>query len=195
MTALAKYHHLRSQIKAGDIVLFRSNKLIPSRCIQWLDKAYYNHAGIVFEAEGRLFILDSNAPGVHPDFLSLRLKEYADFCIIRPLFNEEKVHQSLQQTFKKADKGIRYDYGLLVQIALYRLSGTKENFHSKNHFICSEFVRKYTNYLQPAPNCYTKPAMPTTFITPWDLLIYADKNFEVLFDESNKNSYRKAVTG
>lgn len=195
MRLIKKYTELREQIQHGDIVLFRGRGII-SGSIQWLDKSYYSHAGLVFMTGNRRFVLDSTGPGVHPDFLSLRMKEgHTDFCIIRPkVWHPLAINKAMDDVMNTAELGLQYDFALIFQIALFRLMGASQKHQSKRRCICSEFVRQYTAYLNPKPVCFTQPHVPTNFITPWDLLIYADTNqFEILFDNSSKTKYRKPI--
>jgi hypothetical protein len=189
---MKKYNELRNQITNGDIMLFRGEKFL-SRQIQKFDDAYYNHAGLVFESNNRFLILESNARGVNPDFLSGRIDEYIDFCIVRPVcWPETEILKAISTSFDKASEKIKYDVNLLLQIAIFRKTGISIDLDMENKDICSEFVRRYTRFLDPKPACYEKPHLPTDFITPWDFVIYSDSNeFEVLFDESNHSEYRK----
>jgi hypothetical protein len=190
---MKKYDDLRSQIRNGDIMLFRGESLL-SKQIQEFDDAYYNHTGLVFESNNRLFILDSNVKGVNPEFLSVRIDGYTDFCIIRPFkWDDDTISQAVAACFDKASiPHIKYDVNLLLQIAIYRKTGIRVGIDRENRDICSEFVRRYTRYLAPKPTCYEQPNLPTDFITPWDFIIYAnEKEFEVMFDNSERRKYRK----
>ena len=186
-----KYNKYRSEIKNGDIVLFRGAS-IQSRLIQKFDNAYYNHIGLVFESNKRLLILDSNAPGVNPDFLSSRMEENNDFCIISPIsWDENQIAEAVGAALDKAASHIKYDFDLLAEIAIYRETKIKLNLDNTNKDICSEFVRRYTSLLTPAPICFDPKNLPTPFITPWDFIIYADSTqFKIKFDDINHQDYR-----
>lgn len=179
-----KYKQTRSIIKNGDIILFRGNNIL-SKIIQKCDhNAYYNHSGIVFKKFGRLFILDSNQHGVHPDFLSARMEKYIDFFIISPKYAEKDINEALSNLFKQSEDGIKYDFSLLLKIAIYRKlfkvnKFKKDNY--KNKDICSEFVRRYLKILGITSYDYLK----TEWITPQDILRYYDKNkMELKFNDS-----------
>ena len=83
MNALLKYKAYRLFIKNGDIILFRGSDLI-DKAIQFADKAYFNHIGIVWKVGDRYLICDATGGrGVNIDFLSTRMKQEVDFEVIR----------------------------------------------------------------------------------------------------------------
>jgi hypothetical protein len=171
-----KYDSLRDQLLEGDIVLFKgSNRIMPT-LISFFDDAYYTHAGVIFEAHQRKMIIDSNAKGVRPDFLSLRMKEgYGDFCIIRPVKPElMAVYRALQ----RGDTGTKYDFLLLLRIAIIKKLGINlTGLGSKDRDVCSEFARFYSEYYG---NTFSK-----NLITPHDFvrLVGNDDLFVKLYDD------------
>jgi hypothetical protein len=177
-----KYAEARPYITAGDIILFRGKRLL-ARAIQYFDKAYYNHIGVVYECCGRLMIVDSMAKGVHPEFLSTRINEYQDFCVIIP--NSSIRDRALSEAFRKADEGIKYDYWLLPRIALSRKLRADFNKPSNmSRDICSEWVRRYTNFMQI--KCYSEYNVQIkNWITPEDFRRFAnDKEVKIFFDSA-----------
>lgn len=190
MADRSEYNQIRNEITNGDIILFRGSSLL-SRLIQYFDNAYYNHAGVVFASNNRLFILDANAHGVAPDFLSSRMKEYISFCIVRPnAWKPEQRSEALGTVMNKAERKIRYDFLLLLQIGIFRKTGIRIYLNNQQRDICSEFARRYLRFLVPLEKCYEK-ILGEDFITPWDLRIYASEQFKVLYDNSDKRKYRK----
>jgi hypothetical protein len=187
---MEKYLLNRSQIRQGDIILFRGNALI-SRAIRWLDNAPYNHAGLVFEAHGRKFVMESTGHGVNPRFLSVVMKKekYTDFCIIRPTaWTEEQVSAALESVFDASEQVIEYDHKLILQIAIKRLTNRDVRMDSQRLDICSEFARRYARLLEnPIADNFEVPRMPNDFITPWDFVLYAKPHFEVFFDDYRKD--------
>ncbi len=183
---MKKYQTHRDDIHVGDIILFRGDAFI-SKAIRWLDNAPYNHAAIVFEANGRKFIMESTRHGVNPRLLSVAIKQekYTDFCIIRPKsWSSDDVSIALTKAFKSAEKGIGYDFKLMLQIAIKRLTNTDVDWASKRQDICSEYAQRYTKKFEnPKADNYESPPMPNKFITPWDFVIYAKPHFDVLFNK------------
>lgn len=191
MKALEKYVIIRDEICNGDIILTRGTSWL-SKTIRFFDKSYYNHAGVVMKANDRLFIVDSNAGGVKPEFLSVRLKDNEDFCIIRPSFWAQKeIDRALNQWLDTVETGIKYDTMLLLQIAIYRSTGIKTHFGKDNKDICSEAARREVRCLAPKEKCYEFPFIKTDFITPWDFIVYADDKFKVLFNDCDMSKFRK----
>lgn len=142
-----KYTRIRPQITDGDLILFRGTKIV-SKIIQWADKSYYNHIGVVTERHGALFIVDANASGVQADRLSYRVDSYGNGCdltIIKPYNSMEIISGAMEKLLLRSDKKtIKYDF----------LNGTKELFNRKiknklkinadeNKDICSDFVSVY----------------------------------------------------
>ena len=191
MDIIKKYNEARPFISNGDLVLFHGKSLL-SRTIQKLDNCYYNHIGVVIESNNRLFIIDSNEGGVEPDFLSDRIKEYKDFCIITPLeWAPQQIENALGQVIDKSETHIKYDFFLLVKIAMYRKFGWKIKRHNENRDICSEFARRYLRYLEPETTCFEQPNLPYIFITPFDFLLYKDSNYNIKFNECDMTLFRK----
>lgn len=169
MNIQEKYNSARPYIKNGDLILFHSDKIL-GKLIQYFDKAYYNHVGIAWEANGRLFILDSNAPGVEPQFLSTRMNDYSDFCIVDLKFSPELKQACLDKIMDKSQIGIKYNFLRLLQIAIYKKLhlDIKRLDGGSNRAICSQFANEYTN-LFPV-NCYAKMCLAT----PQDFVRFAD---------------------
>ena len=181
MDIQAKYQQARPYIKNGDIVLMRGSHLL-AQTIQYFDSAYYNHIGVIFQSEEHFFIMDSTRKGVAPDFLSERIKGYADFCILSPKRTPEEINAALKQVFERGDIGTKYDFLLLPRIAIYKKLGLDiKKWGSDKRDICSEFTRYYTNDLNI--NCYKD----IQFITPQDFLRHRDpQEASLLFNDSTQ---------
>jgi hypothetical protein len=174
-----KYANRRAEIKHGDIILFRGSSIL-ARLIMYFDNAYYTHVGVVFEMGGRKFIIDSNSKGVHPDFLSDRIREYKDFCIIRPNLIV-KIYDAITQAMNRGEIGTKYDFALLLRIAIVRKTGINiTGLGSSGRDICSEFARFYSSFIADTP--YAK----LDNITPQDFVRHVndDSNFSIMFNDS-----------
>lgn len=149
-----KYQGYRPKIKDGDIILFRGNSLL-SRAIQILDKAYFNHVGVAYWFKGRLMIIDSNAIGVKPDFMSNRIRKYVDFCMIRPIAEKGAIDNALSKVFERAEEGTGYDFIKLINLGGLKLLANilkGRDFKARargeeNRDICSEFVQYYESFI------------------------------------------------
>ena len=153
-----KFNNYKLQAQNGDIILFRGTGII-AKLIQYFDKAYFNHIGIVYCPTGdnnQLMILDENGNGAHPDYLELRIEGYEDFGIIRPVYSKSLMHNitskdinnALTYLFNTSQFGIKYNFGRLLEIAIFRKTGKQFKFLDNPHRdICSEFVQLYTSEL------------------------------------------------
>jgi hypothetical protein len=147
-----KYKRLRKNIKEGDLILFHGKKAL-AKTIQESDSdAYFNHIGVVGEMGKALFIIDSNANGVHPERLSERVLSYedGDFIILR----SEKSNYHIQKAFSKLMKRqeaikIKYDFknGFLALINRWFKTKFKTKIKSDRN-ICSMFVLPYALELE-----------------------------------------------
>ncbi len=190
-TITKKYALVRSELKHGDIILFRGKGVV-ANLIFTVDSGYYSHIGIVFKSQERLFIIDSNKHGVSPKFLSTVIGESVDFCIVRPeTWREDIVMKALNKAMDAAEKNISYDFASILQIFLYRKLHITCKIDNDSRDTCSEFVRRYVRqFTDPSSACFEQSNIRTNFISPWDYILYADDQFEVLFDESKRSKYR-----
>lgn len=136
-----KYHRLRPILGACGLFLTRKNKLV-SKLIRHCDNgAEFSHVGIYFDFEDCYFAMDANANGVAPELLSKRIKECQDFCFIKPV----TIHvESLKNSIRSADKGIRYDFINGGKELFNRKFGTKLNIIRSNSMdICSDYVSEF----------------------------------------------------
>lgn len=144
-TNLEIYEDIRKNIKAGDIFLTRGDRWI-SRAIQIVDKAYYNHIGILdVTTANRILCLDSNEKGIEIDLFSKRIEDCLDFAIIRPEFSKSiERYEALEYAYKRLGDKIKYDFGMILRVGIRRL--TMIDFQSlgkDNRDICSEYVKQY----------------------------------------------------
>lgn len=178
-TLLLKYQTHRSEIKNGDIVLYRGPSMM-SKAIQYIDHAYFNHAGVVWipENSDRVLTLDMWSAGLTCVPLSRRMSGYTDFCVIRPkLICQEVVNHAVKTALGMWDgREVKYNYGLLFRIALIKETGIDiTGLGKKDNFICSQFAQYYVSLL--GIDTYKNVKL----ITPEDFMRFIDENFEILF--------------
>lgn len=156
MNILEKYELHRAELRDGDLMLFHGTHLL-AKIIQSSDKnengtnAYWNHIGIIFEKCGRLFIQDSNRPGVHPEILSERIKKYSsgDFCVLRPVAHGELIQAAMEHRFARAEEGIKYDFMGGLRGLIYRRWNKDLKFlGTAKRDICSEYTAPYALELE-----------------------------------------------
>lgn len=170
-----RYNTIRDSIKDGDIFLFRGTSFL-AHLIRFFDDAYFTHAGIAYWQYGRVMIIDSNAKGVRPDFISERIEEYIDFSILRMNTTPDKIREGMIKAFEKADAGIQYDFILLLKIAIYRKTGINiAQFGRNSCDICSEWARRVS--VLCGIKCYSQDVKQLQdFITPEDFIRHRDYN-------------------
>jgi hypothetical protein len=175
---MKKYDDLRAGIKTGDIVLFRGHSLL-SKGIQWVDKSYFNHAGIAYWVEDRLFVIDATSEGVKLESMSVRIKGYDDFAIIRVIsFNTEEMKNAISNLFHRIEADTTYGYAEFLRVFIYRKFGTDAPWipmHGQP--ICSELARDFL--VDAGVVSQSKITLPT----PQDLVRYLDKDLcQLMFD-------------
>ena len=173
---MKKYEENRHLIRTGDVGLMVGKSLL-SKSIQYFDNTKFNHVLIIFESFGRKFVVDSNAPGVHPEFLSSRMNKYIDFRILRPKRPEGKIISALKLLLTP-ENPIEYDFQLLLRIGIIRKTGLNlTGLGSKEKDICSEYFRKYSDILEMKEYNYEKLPL----ITPGDIDRYLNpENMEII---------------
>ena len=83
-TVPQKYIDNRDNIQNGDLILYRGNSMM-AKAIQYLDRAFYNHIGVVWKVEDpeskeyRILTLDMWSKGLVVVPLSERMSGYDDF--------------------------------------------------------------------------------------------------------------------
>jgi hypothetical protein len=141
-----KYARLRPLLRGGDIILFEGVKPV-SNIIRFSDNCKYTHVGVVLEAYGSLFIIDSNRDGVQPARLSERIEQYSkggNFIVKRALKGQDQINIEVSRLLKKTDRVIKYDFKNGTKSLINRLIGTKLKIDSDaDRMICSEFVKPY----------------------------------------------------
>lgn len=141
-----KYKENRHLIKNGDFILFSGTGII-ANTIKLSDQSYISHIGRVIKVYGRLLIVDSNANGNHPEWLSARINSYndnSDFCIIRSKGSFLEIENNVSNFLLQSDtEQTRYDFINGGKELLNRAFGFnfKINLNNKRH-ICSQSVRK-----------------------------------------------------
>jgi hypothetical protein len=177
-----KYNTIRDELKNGDIILYRGTSFM-AKSIQYFDKAYYNHVGVVWKPGDvtRVLTFDMWNKGLDCLPLSRRMDGYEDFCVLRPKVDENKVKYAVSIMLEEWDgRKIEYDYFLLLRIAMIKKTGLDlSGLGQKDKFICSEFVQYYCDKL--GLNTYSM----VNLITPEDFRRYVDENFEILYNNAS----------
>lgn len=147
-----KYKKNRHLIQHGDFILFSGTGIVAS-VIKEADDSKMSHIGLVIEVCGRFLIIDSNARGNHPEWLSSRVESYnpdSDFCILRSLKNKTDIDKAMNNfMIQSDDERTKYDFKNGIKELLNRQFGFNFKIKLDNkHHICSESVRKASEELQ-----------------------------------------------
>lgn len=180
MTIQDKYNGLRDKIKNGAILLVRGSSAL-SRTIQWADNAYFNHSALIFLAGERLMVLDANAQGVQPEFLSERINQYVDFCILNPLVDEKTVNNAVNLAIDKdLQRRFKYDFKLLPKVLVAKKLNLPINHNLEtNRSICSVFTGYHYGMLIGEYN-WVNESLKKDYFTPQDHLRFISDKWQRL---------------
>lgn len=156
------YAEVRDKIRNGDIVLFRGRSLI-SRCICWLTRSTYSHAGVVGWWNNHLMVLEAVSKGVVATRLSSIVNGYpgsAELWTSDKDIDREEIVRAAQMLLGRS-------YSMMKVFALGRriiyggMKG-KDPDESPDGFLCSEFVSRVwraggLDLKEDAPDRFTKP--------------------------------------
>lgn len=130
-----------SNLKTGDILLYRSNSLL-SRLIRYFS-GKYSHAGLVMDSWGKLFIAEADKEGVVANKVEQSIKG-CEILVLRPKyqFDPKTLNQLITSTLGKHEYGF---WKLLVVQLVWQVSGKKwwigsNDNHNLKRAICGEYV-------------------------------------------------------
>lgn len=142
-----KYQRVRGQINDGDFIIFSGTGFVASVIREADDDSYASHIGRVVKLRNRYLIVDSNARGNHPEWLSTRIdsyNKYSDFCVVRSNLSEDIIsHDVINFINQSDDERTRYDFTNGIKELLNRSFGFRLKIKLNNREnICSQSVRK-----------------------------------------------------
>ena len=140
-----QYRNAILDLQAGDVILFHTAlSFAPVSWLAWgirkVTKSYWNHAALVLEIEGRIFIAEAFGGGVRlrpaSYFLDRRRNKIK---VLRPTYTH-----LVRAKVKAMDKlGCKYDFGALFQ-HLWKAIRGKWTGHTGDFaagkMVCSEYV-------------------------------------------------------
>lgn len=170
-----KYEKIRPLIKDGDFILFSGTGIVAS-IIREADDSKISHIGRVVELKGRFLIIDSNADGNHPEWLSTRIERYrddSDFMIIRSTKSQEEIYKNVKDfIWRSDDERTMYDFKNGIKELINRKFGFKFKIKlDVKHNICSQSVRKDYEALEMGTTQFIE--LPIAF--PEDYLRYRNR--------------------
>ena len=150
-------------LKVGDIVLYSGKGFLP-RAIQFFQRNKYNHAGLVVEVWGKLFILEAVAEGVVLNTIEDSFKGSKQI-VMRPNF-DVAANKQFSNFAVELTEDRKYDYAALFWHQLiYKITG-RRRWVGRQHtagekLYCSELCAYVYNQLYGLfPKWYkTSPAM------------------------------------
>lgn len=166
MTIQEKYNSIESDLKHGDIILYRGSALI-SKAIEWTTHSYFSHSGIIFKSDTHLMTVDSTSRGVNIDFLTTRIDEEVDFCVLRPITKTDaEIKEALDAALNIGNEDYKYNYWMILQIFLKDTTGIDFiHLTSQHAYICSMFVQQYTDFLNIPEYKSVDLIVPQDYIT------------------------------
>lgn len=146
-TISEKYKRIRSQIKDGDFILFSGTGIVASVIREADSDSFASHIGRVVKIKNRFLIIDSNARGNHPEWLSTRIDSYyknSDFIVIRSNVDEDILQSNIIDFINESDDArTKYDFRNGIKELLNRAFGFKLKIKLRGKYnICSQSVRK-----------------------------------------------------
>lgn len=150
----------------GDIILYKGRGLI-SGLIRYFDNAQFTHVGVVWHPErtSHKLTLDMWTTGLTCLPLKRRVSIYDEFCIIRPnkpTFVLDSVINDL--LYEWDGSNIKYDYMLLLRIAIYKKLKLSPSMGRGKRFICSEFAQRYAEMIGLTSYLNNKLITPQDFL-------------------------------
>lgn len=146
-TISEKYKRVRGQIKDGDFIVFSGTGIVASVIREADSDSFASHIGRVVKLKNRFLIVDSNARGNKPEWLSTRIEEYyknSDFIIIRSNLDEDIIQSNVVDFINESDDArTKYDFTNGIKELLNRAFGFKLKIKLRGKYnICSQSVRK-----------------------------------------------------
>ena len=140
----ACYLECRSQMRNGDVLLFKGNSWL-SKIIKWKTKSAYSHAGLVAWWGDRLMVLEAVGSGVLATPISYNLQKYSggiDYyrCTIEL---SDPLRQNML-SFAQQQLGKEYSFrrlvGFFFKLILNKPLERCESAKVPSTFFCSEYV-------------------------------------------------------
>jgi adenine-specific DNA methylase len=146
-TISEKYKRVRGQIKDGDFILFSGTGVVASVIREADSDSFASHIGRVVKLKNRFLIVDSNARGNKPEWLSTRIESYyknSDFIVIRSSVDEDIIQSNVVDFINESDEArTKYDFRNGIKELLNRAFGFKLKIKLRGKYnICSQSVRK-----------------------------------------------------
>lgn len=138
------------ELKTGDIILVSSHSWLAKQ-IQKFQKNKWNHAGVIIEIWGEIYVCESDKRGICLTTLTDYLNSDKELLICRPTYKYDS--KKLTEIMPKECGHTRYDYASLVFFQLIKqLTGKwigKRGDKAENAYYCSEWAAYVHNQVYP----------------------------------------------
>jgi hypothetical protein len=120
----ADYQSIRSQIRTGDILLFRGRRRL-SKVIEWISRSPYSHVAFLTWWDGRVIAMQSDLRGVEVIPASMLVCQYQGKVEWWRLADQHREGFDQRDFLDRALTlvGIKYGYFALIGVALRMLLG------------------------------------------------------------------------
>jgi uncharacterized protein YycO len=145
-----RYDEIRSQIKDGDVLLYKGKGLLRSgfvaTLVQIVTRSDYSHAGIAARWKNRLMVIEAVGNGVIVNPLSLSLERYHAtvewYSCKEEIISDGKRGEMILYAQEELGKGfaVFLAFWFMVKILLIGRFSKSDRFHREKRYYCSEFV-------------------------------------------------------
>ena len=144
-----KYDEVRSQIRNGDVFMYRG-KGIQSTIIQWVTRSPYSHAGISAWWNERLMVMEAKGNGVVVSPFSRSVGQYHGdvewFGSTREISEEDRLKMVI---FAQEELGKTYGRWkaivLGIQTLFQRSPDKRDRLKKQKNVFCSEYIAQIHN--------------------------------------------------
>jgi len=144
-----KYDDVRSQIKNGDVFMYRG-KTFQSSIIQWVTRSPYSHAGITAWWNERLMVMEAKGNGVVASPFSRSVGQYHGdvewFTSTREISEEDRLRMVV---FAQEELGKTYGRWktiiLGIRILFQRNPDKRDRLRKQKKLFCSEYIAQVYN--------------------------------------------------
>jgi hypothetical protein len=144
-----RYEDIRSQIKNGDVLMFKG-RYLHSSIIRGLTRSFYSHAGIAVWWNRRLMVMEAVERGVRILPLSRKIGSYRGdvewFCSKKEISERDRLRMII---FAQEELGKSYARWREIffgwKILLRRDLSEKDELRRENKLYCSQYVAQIYN--------------------------------------------------
>jgi hypothetical protein len=163
------YEQSRSQIKNGDVLMYRGHSL-PSRIIRWATGSRYSHAGIAAWWNDRLMVMEAVGKGVVVTPISKNIRSYHGSVEWFTSAEEIPDDQRLKMVeFAQRELGKEYALWrtlfLGIRVLFRRDLESKDKLRREKQLFCSHYVAETYN----AIGRDLKKGVSDSFMSPGDI--------------------------